>query len=189
MLSSRFRHKFSNMLNNFAKYFLWADPNWITLFSLVIATFAAYAGIYGDFLLYGILVLLTGLMDTLDGAVARLKNAETELGNYLDAICDRISEIILLLPFINYHPILAYAAISGSLSFSYAKARFAMIKSTNNNEWPQFGERAERLLLLSIGMITVSFFVDLLQTFLILLNIVIWSSFLQRIMFASKFLN
>lgn len=160
------------------------DPNWITITSLLIATIAAYVAIDNNFLLYGILVLITGMMDALDGAVARLKKQETNFGNYLDAVCDRISEVILLIPFSTIHPTLAFSAVSGSLLFSYSKARVAMIIKTNNNEWPQFFERAERMMFLGFGSIVISFIPDMTVNFLLLFNILIWINLIQRILFA-----
>ena len=157
--------------------------------SLLFASFAAYACMYYNFFVYGVLVLITGFVDAIDGAVARLKHEESNVGNYLDAMCDRLSEIILLIPFIDYYPILAFSAVSGSLIFSYAKARFAMIKKTENNNWPQFGERAERLVYLGFGAILLNFFNELVFVYLLLFNLIIWLSFMQRIIFAKRLLS
>ena len=66
----------------------------------------AICGVFGNFIAFiflgkndlvtgGILVLFSGLFDALDGAVARVSNQVTRSGAFLDALSDRISEILL----------------------------------------------------------------------------------------------
>ncbi len=54
------------------------------------------------FLPLGFLVLFTGVVDGIDGAIARLQEAQTRSGGWFDNVIDRISDILMLvclLPF------------------------------------------------------------------------------------------
>ena len=79
----------------------------------------------------GVLVLVAGLCDTLDGALARRTNRVSRFGAVLDSTLDRLSEAALLIgvSFIYireaYAPgiILASVTLTGSLLVSYIRAR------------------------------------------------------------------
>ena len=52
---------------------------------------------YGSwFIIIAFLVLLTGILDGVDGAIARLMNLKSKSGAWLDSIIDRISDILFL---------------------------------------------------------------------------------------------
>ena len=71
----------------------------------------------------GILLLVMGPVDAMDGALARLRNEASDWGAFVDAVTDRYSELFLFLGFLIYfmvHPnvagiILAYLAAAGSV--------------------------------------------------------------------------
>lgn len=49
------------------------------------------------FFAIGILVVLTGLIDGIDGAIARLLNIKSKSGAWLDNVIDRISDVLMLI--------------------------------------------------------------------------------------------
>jgi CDP-diacylglycerol--glycerol-3-phosphate 3-phosphatidyltransferase len=49
----------------------------------------------GERLLPGLLLMPAGLLDILDGAVARLRGEESRFGAFLDSVLDRVSDLIL----------------------------------------------------------------------------------------------
>jgi len=67
-------------------------PNTLTFIELAISIGVAYAIVTGYFLLGGVLVLVSGLFDLLDGALARFTKQSTKFGAILDSAVDRISE-------------------------------------------------------------------------------------------------
>jgi CDP-diacylglycerol--glycerol-3-phosphate 3-phosphatidyltransferase len=79
----------------------------------------------------GILLLVMGPVDAMDGAMARLRNEASSWGAFVDAVTDRYSELFLFLGYLIYymvHPsvvgiLLAYLAAAGSVLTSYVKAR------------------------------------------------------------------
>lgn len=104
----------------------------------------------------GILVLIGGLADVLDGRVARARNIQSEYGAFLDSTLDRFSESFTFIGLILYFVpnTLALAAVglalSSSLLVSYTRARGEALGVNNASGVMQ---RAERLVLLAIGAI------------------------------------
>ena len=96
-----------------------------------------------------------GLLDALDGAVARAGGRVTKFGAYLDAMCDRYVEIMVVLTvaYVTGYWVLSGVVLAGSLLVSYAKARAAMEVSVSNQEWPDLMERAERGVFFLIGLV------------------------------------
>ena len=76
------------------------SPNTITLIALCLNLVAAVLLLLGTrhpalFLVAMIFVAIGGFADALDGVVARLQQKETRFGDFLDHICDRISDTAL----------------------------------------------------------------------------------------------
>jgi CDP-diacylglycerol---glycerol-3-phosphate 3-phosphatidyltransferase len=71
-------------------------PNTLTFINLALNIVAAYVIATGHFLLGGVLVLVSGLFDLLDGALARFTKQTTKFGAVLDSTVDRVSEAAIL---------------------------------------------------------------------------------------------
>ena len=92
--------------------------------------------------------------DAIDGTLARLQGEETRFGAFVDSYADRIAEIVLVsgLMLGGYSNLLAgILFLSTSLLISYARARAEALAV----DMAGIGlmERAERLILLIIGML------------------------------------
>lgn len=106
-------------------------PNTITLVGLAGNAVAAIFLTQGNFLVGGLLVLLMGPVDALDGTMARLRGEPTHFGAFVDSVTDRYSELLiyggLLLHFLRQDEpgtvALVFAAAAGSVLVSYVKAR------------------------------------------------------------------
>ena len=117
--------------------------------------------------LAGVVMLLGGLFDALDGAVARESNRMSAFGAFLDSTLDRLSEAAIFVGIIffyaaaarPYEALLAGAAMTFSLLTSYARARAEGLGIEC-----QVGmlERAGRVVILSVlsivGLLTVGLF-------------------------------
>ncbi len=132
-LSDRMRITFRGVLNPIAGFFvnLGLYPNTMTILGLVGNVVAAYFLAAGEFVIGGILVLLMGPIDALDGSMARLRGEDGEFGAFVDSVSDRYSELFILGGLVWYYSqqaeplnvILAYAAAAGSVLVSYTRAR------------------------------------------------------------------
>jgi len=72
-------------------------PNTVTWLGLAINVVAAGAIATNHLITAGVLVLLSGLFDLIDGALARFTNQATSFGALLDSTSDRMSEAVLFL--------------------------------------------------------------------------------------------
>src|SRR3972149_5165159 len=77
----------------------------------------------------GLAIALGGVADILDGRLARALKLESDYGKFIDSTLDRFVEVFAFLGFVVYlrhhtlGPLVAAAAITGSLLVSYARAR------------------------------------------------------------------
>lgn len=107
------------------------SPNVVTLLGLVIAGASAYLVSIGQLAAGGAVMLLAGIFDLFDGALARATGRVTRFGALLDSVIDRISEIIVLLGVLLFYTgrdstagvVLVYLALAGSIMVSYLRAR------------------------------------------------------------------
>jgi CDP-diacylglycerol---glycerol-3-phosphate 3-phosphatidyltransferase len=106
-------------------------PNTITLLGLIGNTVGAILIATGNIPLGGLIVLLMGPVDALDGSMARLRGDQTEFGAFVDSVTDRYSELVIYAGLMAYYLQhgntlycgLTYLAASGSVLVSYVKAR------------------------------------------------------------------
>jgi len=142
-------------------------------------------------------VLLLGGLDVLDGMVARASGKVTRFGGYLDAMCDRYYEIIVILAVaaVTGYWLLCFLAFSGGIMTSYAKARAALEVSVSNSEWPDLLERGERSLIF-VGGLALGAAVswrplghDLFWWTLLLLAVFTHATVIQRILRARKYIE
>lgn len=133
-------------------------PNTVTLIGLMGTIGSAILIALGHMTWAGILLLIMGPVDAMDGALARLRNEASDWGAFVDAVTDRYSELFLFLGFLIYymlHPypagvILAYLAAAGSVLVSYVKARADALKLDAN---VGLLTRVERLIVIIPGLI------------------------------------
>ena len=71
------------------------NPNIVTVISPFIAVLAAYS-FAKHLLIFGcIAILLSGLLDVIDGAVARYHDRSSKFGAFLDSTMDRFADAII----------------------------------------------------------------------------------------------
>ena len=135
------------------------SPNAITLIGLVIAGGAAALAALDLQLWAGIVLLLAGAFDILDGAVARESGRVHPFGAFLDSTADRYGEGVLYaglayLFLAHLHqevPVfLIVAALFGSLLVSYVRARAQSLGYTCDVGW---FARPERVVITALGLI------------------------------------
>ncbi|MDA4124145.1 MAG: CDP-alcohol phosphatidyltransferase family protein [Thaumarchaeota archaeon] len=116
---------------------------------------AAYwtAGQRGE-LTAGLLILLAGFLDIVDGAVARFTERMSKRGAFLDSTLDRVSEVAIFLGILAgglASPVAVVLALSFSLLVSYSRARGESLGTSLSGVG--IGERSERLLVLAVSSI------------------------------------
>lgn len=134
------------------------SPNFWTAIGLFFAfTSSIVYGLNFEFALIigGLLLLVSGFFDIVDGQVARVTNKTSKQGGFLDSVFDKIAEVAIFLGILigsHVEPYLVLLAITLSLLVSYTRARAESLGITLQGIG--IGERAERLLVIAIiGMI------------------------------------
>ena len=133
-------------------------PNTLTWCALAISLIAAATIATNHLLIGGFLVLLSGLFDILDGALARLTNQTTRFGALLDSTFDRISDAVLLLGLLALYIkgggtieiVLIFLALIVSLLTSYVRAR---AEGLGINCPIGLFTRTERVIILALGLL------------------------------------
>ena len=136
--------------------FLRINPNQLTFLGFVMSIATAYVYSKGRFGMAGVILIIAGLFDMVDGLVARSADAVTPFGAFFDSVMDRYSDLILYLGLAVWYGregrmtylVLVSLVMIGSVLTSYARAR-----SENLIESCKVGflERPERIVLLIIG--------------------------------------
>ncbi|WP_048063170.1 CDP-alcohol phosphatidyltransferase family protein [Methanococcoides burtonii] len=165
------------------------SPNVLTVMGLGISFLAAIEFAAGDLIMGAVLIMLSGIFDVLDGAVARSSGMMTPFGGVLDSVCDRYADAAIFAGII-YGSItgviqtttffqaplwlLCVIALIGSYMVSYTRARAEAAGSTAMNIG--IAERSERLIILVLGALTYQIMIAV-----VLIAILTHITLLQRI--------
>jgi len=129
------------------------SPNFWTFVGFL---FALLAGLLFAFIpskpyLAALAIIVSGIFDVLDGAVARVMDKVSSAGSFNDSTLDRVAEVAIYAGIIYgayTSGVLVLLALSFSLLVSYARAKGDSLFVTLSGVG--IGERAERLLALVI---------------------------------------
>lgn len=142
-------------------------PNHITFLGLVLNIIATIVFVYGaerrergDHGIVGwasLVILIAGLMDMIDGRMARVGNLDSKYGALFDSVLDRYSEMIMFLGICYYlidnhyflSSLFAFVAMIGSIMVSYTRARAEGLGLKMADVG--FMQRPERILLIGIS--------------------------------------
>ena len=163
------RHLVTQFIRPMAR--LGISPNMLTGIGLLLSLVTAVVIAQGFLFIGGLLVLLAGVFDMFDGAMARVQHSATPFGAFFDSTLDRYSESIILFGLLwytlqrptNFRDMLwptsheqtwmilfIYIAIVGSLMVSYTKAR---AEGLGIECKVGLLARPERVVLLAIGLL------------------------------------
>lgn len=132
-LTDQMRVLFRGMLEPIAAFLngLGLMPNTMTIIGLAGNAIGALLLSQGEMLLGGIVILLMGPVDALDGTMARLRGMAGEFGAFVDSVTDRYSELVIMAGLLYYYAqqgdkvatLVVYAAAAGSVLVSYIRSR------------------------------------------------------------------
>ena len=147
------------------------------LFETILQHTPSYALLVG-----GILLLISGFFDIVDGQVARVTKKTSQKGAYLDSVSDKIAESAIFVGIVigGYaEPWLVILAATLSLLVGYARAKSDALNI--KMQGVGIGERAERLLIIAIiGM------VGFMQIALLIVIIISAITLVQRMLSTSR---
>ena len=154
----------------FARFLVWllgpverllvgrVSPNAITVLSMAMCAATGIAVAVGDLSRGVWLFAVAGVLDVLDGRLARLTHRETPAGALLDSVSDRWGELFVFTGFawlLHDSPWLfaVMGAVAGSMMVSYTRARAEGLGLQMTGGWMQ---RAERIVLVTAGMLVAA---------------------------------
>ena len=145
----------------------------LTAFGVCMAGAAAVAIGMGQLRIGLLLLVLTGLPDALDGAVAKASGTAGPRGAFFDSVADRVSDALLFVGVAWYlagtNPgrisLLPMAVLAASLIISYQRAK---AESLGFNAKGGIMERAERIILLGFALLFDSLLIGVLWVMLAL---------------------
>jgi len=189
------RQKLGGISSKIGKTFakLGLSPNQWTFLTLIPTIVSFYFLVQRDFLLAALFFFISSFMDWIDGSVARVTGKTTKFGAYLDSIMDRYVEFIIALGFLFaglpnfYLPIEFWILLYmfGSLMTTYAKAAAKEKDLVDKEIKGGLIERAERLIILFLGMILAYFGRIYLTYIIVILAILTNITALQRMRIAT----
>ncbi len=109
-------------------------PNQITCLALISGVSAGILVGFNQFFAAGSLLLVSGILDVLDGTVARITNKQSPLGAFLDMIFDRIVESAIILGFFFLMPEFAFSYILFLISVIFNFSTFAIAGALFKNK-------------------------------------------------------
>jgi len=139
---------------------LGVSPLAVTLAGLFVSLAGAVEIARGSLFAGGVLLIVSGICDTLDGSLARRTGRESAFGAFIDSTIDRISELAYFGAIIVYYGargeggriamLLGLVALAGSFLTSYTRARAEGLGLECRVGWI---ERPERVALLVLGLL------------------------------------
>ena len=199
MLTTRYKPDINRFLDPLARVIARCgiSPSAITLAGPILGLFVCLAFLRtGAVVPFCLAITAVACLDGLDGPVARVSGRVTKFGAYLDAVCDRYFEamVVITLAAATGYWVWSMIGLAGSMLVSYTKARAAMEVRVLNQEWPDLMERAERSVIYITGFAAGELVAwqplghDLFWWTLVILTLLIHLTVVQRIMRARRFI-
>jgi phosphatidylglycerophosphate synthase len=132
------------------------NPNSFTIMGLFATLIASALIVTELWVVAGLMIILSGLLDLFDGVLARKLDRVTLFGGFLDSVLDRYSDLFLLLALLIYYlrkgvpdlVVLTSVVSIGTILISYVRAKAESLRIPCS---VGLMERAERIILLSAG--------------------------------------
>lgn len=151
-------------------------PDHLTVVGLVVAFGAAVAIGLGWHAVGLLLVILAALPDLLDGALAKASNTSSQRGAFFDSVIDRVTDALLFggvawyfaseeSPHLALLP-MAVALMSSVISYERAKAESLGLSAKGG-----IMERAERIILLCLGLLFPVILIPIMWIMLVLVTV------------------
>ncbi|MFW9864513.1 MAG: CDP-alcohol phosphatidyltransferase family protein [Candidatus Thorarchaeota archaeon] len=143
-------------------------PNLATVIMLCFSVLCFISlAFFQNLLCFSIFVVITGIMDGCDGAIARLTNKSTKFGGLFDSFMDRVSEFFIFLGLGIYNKdqflwnlidmkLIIFISFFSSILISYSRARAEVFFKGDYDIGLM--ARSERLFYLFISMMFAFFF-------------------------------
>ena len=194
LVLSQLKKKFEDIIGDYITPLskLGITPNHITILGVLVSIcsaffFATWSINPNRLTIAGLLLLLSGFLDAIDGVLARKTGQISKFGGFFDSVSDRYSDAVEFSGVIIgglCNPIIGLAALIGSMMVSYARARAEA--EGINMAGVGLAERAERMIFLALCSFVAPYWLDALNWGVLVLAILAHATVLQRAMYFKK---
>jgi len=189
LLSSRLGHSLDPLALKVYRFFFRrvdVTPNVLTILGFIVALGASFLIGLGLLLPSGIMLLLSGLFDVLDGVVARNTGRVTDFGGFLDSVLDRYSDLavtLAVLLFFVHKDDFVFAVLAAIASIGVAAIPYARARAEAAGVQCKSGllERPERMILMILGLCF-----NLLRPAILLLALFTHVTVVQRVLLVKR---
>lgn len=176
-------HSITEKLASILVDITWITPNQISWLSGGLGGLVAgWYIVKENYLLAVLFIILSGILDCLDGDLARARNIASGEGDILDSVIDRYVDFILIAALILVSPddylIAGLLALLGTTLVPYVRARS---EAEGKSTVASIGSRSTRTVLIIIGLLTQQ-----ILPLLILLAAITNIASIHRLIFALK---
>lgn len=194
LVSSKLKKRLEELIGDFITPLskLGITPNQITILGVLVSIFSAYFFATWSInrirlMIAALLLLISGLLDAIDGILARKTGQVSRFGGFFDSVSDRYSDAIELSGIIIgglCNPIIGLAALIGSMMVSYARARAEAegVKMAGVG----LAERAERMVFLALCSFISFYWLDVLNWGVLILAALAHATVIQRSLYFKK---
>jgi archaetidylinositol phosphate synthase len=189
----RLRRVFRPLVRVLAQAFIWLhiSPNLISILAFSVACLAAVLlSWYHCVIGYGLLVFVAGVLDGVDGEVARRTNRVSLAGGFLDSMLDRVADVVVLVPFLwlptpfpqlglNWWWVIA--GVTGVLLVSYTRSRAQAAGVVDTDVG--LAARSERLFILVVASLLAFLYLPILYLGLILVAVFSHLTVVYRVLY------
>ncbi len=184
MIGAKIGHRLDPVVASVCRFLFRAKilPNTISIVGTVFGFLAAFLIFLESPVVGAVSLLLAGLLDIMDGAVARTSGRVTKFGGFFDSVLDRYTDLsvmgAIVLVYVRHnemnHALIGFIAAIGTALIPYARAR---AEATSVSCKTGILERPERTVLLLIGL-----FIPLLLDYVVItLAVLTHVTVIQRI--------
>ena len=194
LVSSKLKKRLEELIGDFITPLskLGITPNQITILGVLVSIFSAYFFATWSInrirlMIAALLLLISGLLDAIDGILARKTGQVSRFGGFFDSVSDRYSDAIELSGIIIgglCNPIIGLAALIGSMMVSYARARAEAegVKMAGVG----LAERAERMVFLALCSFIAFYWLIVLNWGVLILAALAHATVIQRSLYFKK---
>jgi archaetidylinositol phosphate synthase len=194
LVSSKLKKKFEEITKKLVSPLIHVgvSPNHLTVLGFLLSMAAGYSLMTWQngqerLIIGGLLILLSGLIDAMDGVLARSSGEVTRFGGFLDSVADRYSDSVVISGLILgglCSALIGLMALIGSLMVSYSRSRAEAegVKMAGVG----LAERAERMIFLAICSILSYWWPLVLNGGILILGIITHFTVIQRGLYFKK---
>jgi archaetidylinositol phosphate synthase len=168
------------------------SPNHLTVIGFLLSLAAGYSLMTWQrgqerLIIGGILIVVSGFIDALDGVLARSSGKVTRFGGFFDSVADRYSDSVVLSGLILgglSDTLIGLFALIGSIMVSYSRSRAEAegVKMAGVG----LAERAERMIFLAFCVILSFWWYTVMNWSVLILGILSHLTVIQRALYFKK---